>query len=148
MRGSVATEALIISAIAVMFLIIAGKALQAYGTAFAEDVDRILWLRESGYKIYSAVRALEICGTGSRDTLDVYVPEGGLLELSGDKIRLTIANLERNYPATGGTTTYTYEINTGVNFSTSATLPPGWARIRLERTASGIDVTVLRTGIR
>lgn len=152
MRGSVAMETLLISVVAIILLIFAGKAIQAYGVKFAEDVDRMAWIRQSVYKIYASVRMLETCGVGSVDTVDVYVPHNGKIEISGKVIKGTVTGLNREYPALKGSDEYKYSISTNsyfINISTGATLPPGWARIRLKKIAENvIETSTIISGLR
>jgi len=149
MKGSIAIETLLISVVAIILLIFAGKAIQGYGAKFAEDVDRMAWIRQSVYKIYSSTRMLETCGVGSVDTIDVYVPYNGQINLSGKTITGTVQGLNKKYSNLEQSSEYTYSINTNTDFKTPVTLPHGWAKIRLKKiTENEIEINVIISGWR
>ena len=148
MRGTIAMETLLISVVAIILLIFAGKAIQAYGTKFVEDVDRMAWIRQSVYKIYASVRVLETCGVGSIDTVDIYVPKGGTLYLFHDKITGRVTNINRDYDKLKDKE-YVYYVTTNTRFHKMVIIPHGWARIRLKKTADNeIEVNTIMVGLR
>lgn len=145
MRGSIALEALLISVIVTFFLVFAGKAVQIYGAKFIEDVDRIAWIRQSIYKIHSSVKMLETCEAGSMDTIDVYVPKDGQIEVHDKVIRGKISNANRNYPALKGED-YSYSVPVDVAFTNPLELTEGWKRVRIVKKVDGFEVSEVQEG--
>lgn len=150
MKGSVAIETLLISVVAIIILIFAGNAVQAYGTKFAEDVDRMAWIRQSVYKIYASVRVLETCGVGSVDTVDIYVPKGGTLYLFHYNIIGRVTNINRDYDnGKLKDKEYIYYVTTNTQFHRMIIIPHGWARIQLKKIAEDtVEANIIISGWR
>jgi len=147
-RGSIAIESLLIAAVGLYFLIMAGRAVMAYGEGFAEDADRIFLMRATIEKIYSAVEMLDSCADGSVTTLMIYVPYNSTLRMWGNTIEGNVYQLSREYRSTGGRT-YVYRVSLlRGNFKGTTELAHGWNKIRLVKEGGKVKTEVIWRSVR